>query len=190
MKFFLYTPNFRPIASFNIAHFSIKMKTISVSINAPMTGWDGILVEIQYCSMSPGGTRHQSQDIPAGHDKHSSYMRKNYHTRAKLRDISPNQNGLWPHPSFLENHIADFATKVRDFATKVRDFATKERDFAKKVRMFILAGLLYIIWSFFSWDACSTTVQHGNWLKTYPEKTLSYHFHAEKALFKGPKSAI
>ena len=117
MKFFLYTPNFRPIASFNIAHFSIKMKTISVSINAPMTGWDGILVEIQYCSMSPGGTRHQSQDIPAGHDKHSSYMRKNYHTRAKLRDISPNQNGwifgkipngLWPHPSFLENHIAVF----------------------------------------------------------------------------------
>ena len=29
-----------------------------------------------------------------------------------------------------------------------------------------------------------------NWLKTYPKKTLLYHFHAEKALFKGPKSAI
>ena len=26
--------------------------------------------------------------------------------------------------------------------------------------------------------------------KTYPEKTPLYHFHAEKALFKGPKSAI
>ena len=26
--------------------------------------------------------------------------------------------------------------------------------------------------------------------KTYPEKTILYHFHAEKALFKGPKSAI
>ena len=23
-----------------------------------------------------------------------------------------------------------------------------------------------------------------NWLKTYPKKTLLYHFHAEKALFK------
>ena len=29
-----------------------------------------------------------------------------------------------------------------------------------------------------------------NWLKTYPKETLLYHFHAEKALFKGPKSAI
>ena len=26
--------------------------------------------------------------------------------------------------------------------------------------------------------------------KTYPEKTLLYHFHAEKALFKGPNFAI
>ena len=26
--------------------------------------------------------------------------------------------------------------------------------------------------------------------KTYPEKTILYHFHAEKALFNGPKSAI
>ena len=31
-----------------------------------------------------------------------------------------------------------------------------------KVRMFIMAGLLCIIWSYFPWDACSTTVQHGN----------------------------
>ena len=23
-----------------------------------------------------------------------------------------------------------------------------------------------------------------NWLKTYPKKTILYHFHAEKALFK------
>ena len=110
---------------------------------------------------------------------------------ARIRDACGNQNG-WtfkkvpngpPPPSFSENYIADFATKVRDFATKVSDFATK-------VRLFILAGLLYIIWSYFPWDACCTTVQHGNWLKTYPEKTILYHFHAEKALFKGPKSAI
>ena len=43
-------------------------------------------------------------------------------------------NGLWPPPSFSENYIADFATKVR---------------------MFIMAGLLCIIWSYFPWDACS-----------------------------------
>ena len=79
-----------------------------------------------------------------------------------IRDGWPHQNGwifgkipngLWPPPSFSENYIADFATKVRDFVTKVRDFATKVRDFATKVHMFILAGLLDIIWSYFPWDA-------------------------------------
>ena len=40
--------------------------------------------------------------------------------------------------------------------------------------------------SYLTWDAFSTTVQHGNWLKTYPKKTPLYHFHAEKALFEGP----
>ena len=53
-----------------------------------------------------------------------------------------------------------------------------------------MEGLLRIIWSYFPWDAWSTNVQHGNWLKTYPKKTLLYHFHAEKALFKGPNFAI
>ena len=85
------------------------------------------------------------------------------------------QTAFDPPPSFLENYIADFATKVRDFAPKVR--------------MFILARLLNIIWSH-EMHSCGTTVQHCNWLKTYPEKTILYHFHAEKALFKGPKSAI
>ena len=79
------------------------------------------------------------------------------------------QTAFEPPSSFSENHITDVATKVR---------------------MFIMAGLLCVIWSYFPWDACSTTVQHGNWLKTYPKKILLYHFHAEKALFKGPKSAI
>ena len=35
-----------------------------------------------------------------------------------------------------------------------------------------MEALLCIIWSYFPWDACSTTVQRGNWLKTYPKKTL------------------
>ena len=49
-----------------------------------------------------------------------------------------------------------------------------------KVRKLIMAGLLCILWSYFPWDACRTTVQHGNWLKTYHKKTLLYHFNVEK----------
>ena len=37
---------------------------------------------------------------------------------------------------------------------------------------------------------CSTTVQHGNWLKIYPKKTLLYHFLAETAMFRGSSFAI
>ena len=54
---------------------------------------------------------------------------------------------------------------------------------ATKVHMLIMAGLLCILLSYFPWDACSTTVQCDNWLKTYPKKSLLCHFHAEKALF-------
>ena len=100
----------------------------------------------------------------------------------RLRDAFPFQNGwifgkvpngLWPPPLIFGKSCCAFRDKI-----------------ATKVRMFIMAGLLCIIWSYFPWDACSTTVQHGNWLKTYPKKTLLYHFHAEKALFKGPNFAI
>ena len=61
--------------------------------------------------------------------------------------------------------------------------------FPTRLRRWYILGLLCIIWSYFPWDACSTEVQHGNWVKTCPKKTFLYHFHAEKALFKGPKSA-
>ena len=50
--------------------------------------------------------------------------------------------------------------------------------------------LLCILWSYFPWDACSTNVQHGNRVKTYHKKTFLYHFHGQKALFKGPNFAI
>ena len=53
-----------------------------------------------------------------------------------------------------------------------------------KVRMFIMVGLLCIIWSYFPWDACSTTVQHSNWLKTYPKKTLCSIFMLKKPCLK------
>ena len=39
-------------------------------------------------------------------------------------------------------------------------------------------------------STCSTNVQHGDRVKTYPKKTFLYHFHIEKALFKGPNFAI
>ena len=42
---------------------------------------------------------------------------------------------------------------------------------ATKVRMFSMAGQFNMVLPL-------------NWLKTYPKKTLLYHFHAEKALFK------
>ena len=78
--------------------------------------------------------------------------------------------------SFSENHIADFASKLWQ-------------------------KWVCSLW----WNCCVLydpishemhVVQQFNvvlplhWLKTYPKKTLLYHFHAEKALFKGPKSAI
>ena len=65
---------------------------------------------------------------------------------------------LIPPSLFSESYISDFATKQCKIATKFC--------------IFIMAGLLCIIWSYFPWDACSTTVQRGNWLKTYPKKTL------------------
>ena len=43
-----------------------------------------------------------------------------------------------------------------------------------------MEALLCIIWSYFPWDACSTNVQHGNWLKTYPKKTLCINFMVKK----------
>ena len=66
-------------------------------------------------------------------------------------------------PSFSGNHVADFVTKVR---------------------MFITVGLLCIIWSYICWYAWSTTVQHCNWLKPCPEKTLLDHVHAEEVYLK------
>ena len=44
--------------------------------------------------------------------------------------------------------------------------------------------LLCILWSYFPWDACSTNVQHGNRVKTYPKKTFLYHFHGQKPCLK------
>ena len=116
-------------------------------------------------------TQHWSQCLKT---KHTRFIfREGWHLQ-KWWFFGKVPNGLWPPPSFSENHVS-------------RQNCDKS---ATKVRMLIMAGLLCIIWSYLPWDACSTTVQHGNWLKTYPKKTLLYHFHAEKALFKGPKSAI
>ena len=57
-------------------------------------------------------------------------------------------NGLWPPPLIFGKSCCAFRDKI-----------------ATKVRMFSMAGLLCIIWSYFPWDACSTTVQHGITIK-------------------------
>ena len=80
------------------------------------------------------------------------------------------QTAFDPPPSFSENHVADFATKVR---------------------MFIMAGLLCIIWSYIPWDACSTTVQYGKLVKKHTlKRPFCIIFMLKKALFKGPNFAI
>ena len=74
-------------------------------------------------------------------------------------------NGLWPPPSFSENHIADFATKLRQKCVcllwqdcyninVLYDPISHEMHLVQQFNMVI------------------------GW-KTYPEKTLLYHFHAE-----------
>ena len=105
------------------------------------------------------------------------YQRKLSQSVATLREASPLQNGwifgkvpngLWPPPpSFSENYIADFATKMRDFATKVR--------------MFIIISKSAYVHYYFPWDACSTTVQHGNWLKSIPRKDPFVSFSCWKS---------
>ena len=74
--------------------------------------------------------------------------------------------------------------KFSQSSTKARKSQQVSRQNCDKSAYVHYGGLLCIIWSYFPWDACSTTVQCGNWLKTYPKKTILYHFHAEKALFK------
>ena len=101
-----------------------------------------------------------------------------YQSHASLRDVSrfqigwifgKVQNGLWP-PSLI------FGKLHCAFRDKI----------GTKVHMFIWRHCCVL------YDPISHEmhVQHGNWLKTYPKKTLLYHFHAEKALFKGPNFAI
>ena len=64
-------------------------------------------------------------------------------------------NGLWPPPHHFRKVIFRILRQNCDKSAYVH-----------------MEGLLCIIWSYFPWDACSTTVQRGNWLKTYPKKTL------------------
>ena len=83
---------------------------------------------------------------------------------------------LTPPPSFSENHVALFATKLRQ-----KCVCSVWRDCC--VLYDPISHEMHVVQQF-------NMVLPLNWLKTYPKKTLLYHFHAEKALFKGPKSAI
>ena len=89
--------------------------------------------------------------------------------------------------NFRKSSKRHFATKVRNLATKVRDFATKVRDFACVCSFW---RDCYILYDPISYEM--HLVQLFNMVKTYPEKTLLYHFHAEKPYFiciKGPNFA-
>ena len=80
-----------------------------------------------------------------------------------------------PPPSFSENH-ADFATKLQQ-----KCVCSLWRDCC--VLYDPISHEMHVVQQF-------NMVLPLNWLKTYPKKTPLYHFHAEKALVKGPKSAI
>ena len=86
------------------------------------------------------------------------------------------QTAFDPPPSFLENHVGLFATKLRQ-----KCVCSVWRDCC--VLYDPISHEMHVVQQF-------NMVLPLNWLKTYPKKTLLYHFHAEKALFKGPKSAI
>ena len=43
---------------------------------------------------------------------------------------------------------------------------------------------LCILWSYFPWDACSTNVQHGNRVKTYPKRPFCITFMLKKPCLK------
>ena len=56
---------------------------------------------------------------------------------------------------------------------------------ATKVRIYIhMEELLCILWSYFPWDACSTNVQHGNRVKTYPKRPFCITFMRKKPCLK------
>ena len=77
---------------------------------------------------------------------------------------------LTPPPSFSENHVALFATKLRQ-----KCVCSVWRDCC--VLYDPISHEMHVVQQF-------NMVLPLNWLKTYPKKTLLYHFHAEKALFK------
>ena len=77
---------------------------------------------------------------------------------------------LTPPPSFSENHVALFATKLQQ-----KCVCSVWRDCC--VLYDPISHEMHVVQQF-------NMVLPLNWLKTYPKKTLLYHFHAEKALFK------
>ena len=80
------------------------------------------------------------------------------------------QTAFDPPPSFSENHVALFATKLRQ-----KCVCSVWRDCC--VLYDPISHEMHVVQQF-------NMVLPLNWLKTYPKKTLLYHFHAEKALFK------
>ena len=83
-------------------------------------------------------------------------------------------NGLWPPPSFSENHIADFATKLRQ-----KCVCLLWQDCYN-------INVLYDPISHEMHFSNSTTVQHGNWLKNIPWKDRFVSFSCWKSVLVVP----
>ena len=106
------------------------------------------------------------------------------------------------HSKSMSNLGEQHVSKSDEFSEKFRTaFAPPPHHFRKVILRFLRQNCdksvyvhmeehLCILRSYFPWDACSTNVQHCNRVKTYPKKTFLYHFHGQKALFKGPNFAI
>ena len=91
-------------------------------------------------------------------------------TPKRMKLWKSSKRPLTPPPSFSENHVADFATKLRQ-----KCVCSVWRDCC--VLYDPISHEMHVVQQF-------NMVLPLNWLKTYPKKTLLYHFHAEKALFK------
>ena len=77
-------------------------------------------------------------------------------------------NGFWPRPP-------------PHFRKVTLRFSRQNCDKSAYVHM---EEHLCILWSYFPWDACSTNVQHGNRVKTYPKRPFCITFMLKKPCLK------
>ena len=130
---------------------SAKKCSVSVWFTIQEKGWETLLAAVTRIGQGRG------ELLLGGIGAAWWWWRSGMITTISIRKGWPHQNGwilgkvpngLWPPPLIFGKSCCAFRDKI-----------------ATKVRMFSMAGLLCIIWSYFPWDACSTTVQHGITIK-------------------------